>query len=248
MVQFLSISWMRIVQYLRSSSYWFYLLVSYLSISDSFRKKSSPGYHSNSLGSSSDYFCDHQGSPTLFSCYVVSGSLRPSELQHTRLPCRSLSPWVCSHSTSIESMMPSSHLIHCRLLPLPSIFPTIKVFSNTSAFQIRWPDYSSGSFSISPPSEYSGWISFRMDWFDLLAVQGTFKCLLQHHSLKASILQHSAFFMVQLSHPYMTTGRTMPLTIGTCVGKVMSLLFNTLSRLVIIAFLPRNKHLLIPWL
>ena len=141
---------------------------------------------------------------------------------------------------SIELMMPSSHLILCRpLLLLPSIFPSIRVFSNESALHIRWPKYWSFSFSISPSSENSGLISFGMDWLDLLAVQGTLKCLLQHHSSKTSILQHSALFIVQLSHPYMTIGKTIVLTRWTLVGKVMSLLFNILSSLVI-AFLPRS--------
>ena len=144
--------------------------------------------------------------------------------------------------------MPSSHLILCHpLLLQSSIFPSIRVFSNESVFHIRWPKYWSFSFSISPSNEYSGLISFRMDWLDLLAVQGTFKRLLQHHSSKASILQCSAFFMVQLSHPYMTPGKTIALTRQTFVGKVMSLLFNMLSRLVI-AFLPGSKCLLISWL
>ena len=144
--------------------------------------------------------------------------------------------------------MPSNHLILCRsLLLLPSIFPSIRVFSNESTTHIRWPKYCNFSFSISPSNEYSGLISFRMDWLDLLAVQGTLKSLLQHHSSKASILQHSAFFMVQLSHPYMTTGKTIALTIWTFAGKVMSLLFNILSKLLI-AFLPRSKCLLISWL
>ena len=149
---------------------------------------------------------------------------------------------------SIESVMPSSHLILCRpLFLLPSIFPSIRVFSNESALHIRWPKYWSFSFSISPSNEYSGLISFRRDWLDLLAVQGTLKRLLQHHSSKASILWHLAFFMVQLSHPYMTTGKTIALTRRTFVGKVISLLLNMLSRLVI-AFLPRSKHLSISWL
>ena len=144
---------------------------------------------------------------------------------------------------SILSVMPSNHLIICRpLLFLPSIFPSIRVFSNESALHIRWPNYWSLSFNISPSNEHPGLISFRMDWLDLLAVQGTLKSLLQHHSSKASILQHSAFFIVQLSHPYMTTGKTIALTRWTFVGKVMSLLFNMLSRLVI-TFLPRSKHL-----
>ena len=149
---------------------------------------------------------------------------------------------------AIESVMPSYHLILCLpLLLLPSIFPSIRVFSNESALRIRWPQYWSFSFNINPPSEHSGLIFFRMDWLNLLTVQGTLKSLLQHHSSKASILQYSAFFMVQLSHPYMTTGKTKALTRWTFVGKVMSLLFNMLSRLVII-FLPRSKHLLISWL
>ena len=144
--------------------------------------------------------------------------------------------------------MPSNHLILCPpLLPPPSIFPRIRGFSNESVLHIRWPKYWSFSFSISPSNDYSGLISFRMDWLDLLAVQGTLKSLLQHHSSKASILWQSAFFIVQLSHPHMTTGKTIALTRWTFVGKVMSLLFNMLSRLVI-TFLPRSKHLLISWL
>ena len=146
---------------------------------------------------------------------------------------------------SIESVMPSNHLILCRpLLLLSSIFPSIRVFSNESALCIKWPKYWSFSFNLSPSNEHPGLNSFRMDWLDLLTVQGTLKSLLQYHSLKASILQCSAFFMVQLSHPYMTTGKTIALTGWTFVGKVMSLLFNMLSRLVI-AFLPRSKCLLI---
>ena len=144
--------------------------------------------------------------------------------------------------------MSSNHLVLCYpLLLLPSIFPSIRVFSNELALCIRWPKYWSFSFSISPSNEYSGLISFRMDWFDLLAVQGTLTSLLQHHTSKASILRHSAFFMVQLSHPYMITGKIISLTRWTFVGKVMSLLFNMLSRFVI-AFLPRSKCLLISWL
>ena len=144
--------------------------------------------------------------------------------------------------------MPSIHLILCHpLLLLPPIPPSIRVFSNKSTLHIRWPKYSSFSLSISPSSEYQGLISFRMDWLDLLAVQVTLKSLLLHHSSKASILQCSAFFMVRLSHPYMTTGKTLALTRWTFVGKVMSLLFNMLSRLVI-TFLPRTKRLLISWL
>ena len=142
---------------------------------------------------------------------------------------------------SIESVMPSNHLILCSpLLLLPSIFPNIRVFTTESVLHIRWPKYWSFSFNISPSYEYSELISFRMDWLDLLAVQGTLKSLLQHHSSKASILQCSAFFIVQLSHPYMTTGKTIALTRRTFVGKVMSLLFNMLSSLVI-TFLPRSK-------
>ena len=145
-------------------------------------------------------------------------------------------------------VMPSNHLILCHpLLLLPSIFPSIRVFSNESALCIRWPKYWSFSFNISPSNEHSGLISFRMGWLDLPEVQGTLKSLLQHHSSKASILQCSAVFMVQLSHPYMTTGKTIALTRQTFVGKVMSLLFNMLSRLVI-AFLPRSKWFLISWL
>ena len=149
---------------------------------------------------------------------------------------------------SVGSVMPSNHLILCHpLLLLPSIFPSIKVLSNVSVLHIRWPKYCSFSFSISPSNEYLRLISFRMDCLDLLAVQGTLKSLLQHHSSKASILQCSAFFMVQLSHPHMTTGKNIALTIQTFVGKVMSLFFNMLSRLLI-TFLPRSKHLLISWL
>ena len=140
--------------------------------------------------------------------------------------------------------MPSNHLILCRPLLLLSTFPIIRVFSNEPALHIRWPKYWGFSFSISPSTEYSGLISFRMDWLDLLAVQGTLKSLHQHHSSKASILRGSAFFTVQLSHPYPTTGKTITLTRQTFVGKVMSLLFNRLSKLVI-TFLPRNKCLLI---
>ena len=147
---------------------------------------------------------------------------------------------------SIESVLPSRRLILWRpLLLLPSIFPSVRFFSNEAALHIRWPEYWSFSFSISPSNEHPGLISFRMDWLDLLAVQGTLRSLLQHHSSKTSILWCSAFFMVQLSHPYMTTRKTVALTRQTIVDKVMSLLFNVLSRLVI-TFLPRSKHLLIP--
>ena len=144
--------------------------------------------------------------------------------------------------------MPSNHLILCRPLLLPpSIFPSIRVFCNESVLPNRWPKYWSFSFNISPSNEHPGLISFRMDLLDLLAFQGNLKSLLQHHSSKASILQHSAFFIVQLSHPYMTTGKTITLSRWTFVGKVMSLLFNMLSRLVM-GFLPRSKRLLLPWL
>ena len=169
---------------------------------------------------------------------VVSDSLRPQGLQHTRSPTNSRS---LPKLMSIESVMPSNHLLLCRsLLLLPSIFPSIRVFPNESVLRIRWPKYWSYSFSISPSNEHPGLISFTMDWLDLLAVQGALKCLLQHHSSKASILRCSAFFIVQLSHPYMTTRKTIALTRRTFVGKVMSLLFNMLSRLVI-TFLPRSK-------
>ena len=146
---------------------------------------------------------------------------------------------------SIELVMPSNHLILCHpLLLLPSIFPSIRVFSNESVFHIRWPKYWSFIFSISPSNEYSGLISFRMDWLNPFVVQRTLKSLLQHHSLKASILQHSALFIIQLSHPYMTTGKTIALTRWTFVGKAMPVLFKMLSRLLI-TFLPRSKRLLI---
>ena len=168
-------------------------------------------------------------------------------------------PWTVAHQASlsitisqnllklmfIKSVMPSNHLILCRPLLLPpSIFPSIRVFSNELVLHIRWPKYRSFSFSISPSNEYSGLTSFTIDWFDLLAVQGTLKSLLQHHSSKSLILWHSVLFMVQLSHPYMTTGKTIALTIWTFVCKVMSLLFNIMSRFVI-AFLLRSKRLLI---
>ena len=149
---------------------------------------------------------------------------------------------------SIETMMPSNHLILCHpLLLLSSIFPSIRVFSDEPPLRIRWPKYWSFSFSISPSNEYSGLISFRMDWLDFLGIQGTLKSLLQHHSSKASVLQRSAFFIVQLSHPFMTTRKTIALIRQTFVGKIMSLFLNMLSRLVI-TFLPRSKCLLISWL
>ena len=156
--------------------------------------------------------------------------------------------WSLLRLMSIESVMPSNHLILCHpLLLLPSIFLRIRVFSNESIIHIRWPKYWSFSFSISPSNEYSGLISFRMDWLHLLAVQGTLTSFLQHHSSKASILQHSALFIDQLSHSYRTTGKTIALTRWTFVGKLISLLFNMVSRLVI-TFLPRSKCLLISWL
>ena len=202
-----------------------------------------------------------QFSSVQFSCSVVSDSLRPHGLQHTRLPCPSpapssvqsrsqvhlfVTPWTAAHQDSlsinnyrvlpklmsIESVMPSNHLILCcPLLLLPSIFPSIRVFSNESALCIRWPEYWSFSLSISPSNEHPGQIFFRMDWLDLLAVQGTLKSLLQHHSSQASILQCSAFFTVQFSHPYMTTGKIIALTRRTFVSKVMSLLFNMIFNL-----------------
>ena len=172
--------------------------------------------------------------------------LWPHGLQHARLPCPSLSSGSLLKLVCIESVIPSNHLILCHsLLFLPSVFPSIRVFSNELALRIMWPKY--WNFSISPSIEYSGLISFRIDWFDILAVQGALKSLLQHHSSKASVLQHSAFFMIQLSHLCMTTGKTIALTIWTFVGKVMSLLFNMLSRLVI-AFLPRSIDTLSEWI
>ena len=180
-------------------------------------------------------------------------------LHHVRL---FVTPWIAARQASlsitnsrsspklmcIKSVMPSNHLILCcPLLLLPPIPPSIRVFSNESTLRMRWPKYWSFSLSISPSNEHLGLTSFRMDWLDLLAVQGTLKGLLQHNSSKASILRRSAFFTVQLSHPYMTTGKTIALTRRTFVGKVMSLLFNMLSRLVI-TFLPRSKRLLISWL
>ena len=185
-----------------------------------------------------------------------------SSVQFSLVVSDSAIPWIAAHQASlsitnsrsllklmsIESVMPSSHLILCRpLLLLPPIFPSIRVFSNESALPMRWPKYWSFSFSISPSSEPLGLISFRMDWLDLLEVQGTLKSLLQHHSSKAPNFWCSAFFTVQLSHPNMTTGKTIALTKWTFVGKGMSLLFNMLSRLVV-TFLPRSKRLLISWL
>ena len=156
--------------------------------------------------------------------------------------------WSLPKPASIESVRPSNHLILCGpLLCLPSIFPSIRVFSNESALYIRWPKYCSFGFNISPSNEHSGLISFKIDWLGLLAVQGTLKILLQYHNSKKSVLQCSAFFAVQVSHPYMTTGKTIAMIRRTHVGKIMSLLFHTLSRLVI-TFLPRSKCLLILWL
>ena len=196
------------------------------------------------------YVCAYiyfQFSSDQFSCPLVSDSLRPHESQHARPPCPS--PTARVHSNS----RPSSPWCHpaisscCPLLLLPPIPPSIRVFSNESTLHMRWPKYWSFSFSISPSNEHPGVIPFRMDWLDLLAVQGTLKSLLQHHSSKASILWLSAFFTVQLSHSYVTTGKTIALTRWTFVGKVISLLFNMLSRLII-NFLPRSKCLLISWL
>ena len=173
----------------------------------------------------------------------MSNSLPPHGLQRARLPWPPLSPGVCSNWCPIESVMLSSHLTFCHpLFLLSSIFPSIRVFSSKSALLIRWWKYWSFSFRISPSNEYSRLISFRIDWFDLPAVQGTLKSLLQGYHSKASILRCSAFFMVQFSHLYMTTGKTITLTRWTFVSKAMSLLFNTLIRFVL-AFLPRSKHL-----
>ena len=164
---------------------------------------------------------------------------RPQGLQLTRLPCPSPSPGVCSNSCPLSQW--------CNSTISSSVVPFSSCLQSTPALHIRWPKYRSFNLSISPSSDYSGLISFKFDWFDLLAVQGTLRNLIQHQSLKASVLWCSAFFMVQLSHPYMTTGKTIALTIQTLVGKVMSLLFKMLSRFVI-AFLPRSKRLLISWL
>ena len=182
-----------------------------------------------------------------FSHSVVSYSLWPHEPQYARPPCPSPTPGVHSNPCPLSRWCHPAISSCCPLLLLSSIFPSIRVFSNESALYIKWPKYWSSSFSISPSNEYSGLISFRMDWLDLLAVQRTLKSLLQHHTLKASVLQCSAFFIVQLLHPSMTTGKTIALTTQTFVSKVISLLFNMLSRLVI-TFLPRSKHLLISWL
>ena len=190
-----------------------------------------------------------QFSSVQFSRSVVSDSLPPHESQHTRPPCPSPTPGVHPDSRpSSQWCHPaiSSSVVPFSLLLLPPIPPSIRDLSNESALRMRWPKYWSFSFSIIPSKEIPRLISFRKDWLELLAVQGPLKSLLQHHSSKASILQHSAFFTVQLSHPYMTTGKTIALMRRTFVGKVMSLLLNILSRLVI-TFLPRSKRLLISW-
>ena len=177
----------------------------------------------------------------------MSDLLQPHESQHARPPCPSSTLGVYPNSCPLSRWCHPA-ISSCRpLLLLSPVPPSIRVFSNESTFRMRWPKYWSFSFSFSPSNEHLGLISFRMDWLDLLAVQGTLKSLLQHHTSKASILRHSAFFTVQLSHPYMTTGKTIALTRWTCVGKVMSLLLNMLSRLVI-TFLPRSRRLLISWL
>ena len=177
----------------------------------------------------------------------MSDSLWPHQPQHARPPCPSQTPRVYSNPCPSSQWCHPAIILCCPLLLLPPVPPSIRVFSNESALCMRWPKYWSFSFSISPSNEHPGLISLRMDWLDLLAVQGTLKSLLQHHSSKASILQHSAFFTVQLSHLYMTNGKSIALPRWTFVGKVMSLLFNMLSRLVI-TFLPRSKRLLILWL
>ena len=180
-----------------------------------------------------------------FSRSVVSDSLRPHELQYARPPCPSPTPLVYSNSCPLSRLCHPT--ISSSVIPFSSGLQSVSAsgsFSSESVLHIRWPKYWSFSFSISPSNEYSGLISFQIDWLDLFAVQGTLKSLLQHHNSKASILWNSAFFMVQLSHPYLTTGKTITLTRWTFVGKVISLLFNMLSRLVI-TFLPRSKRLLI---
>ena len=186
----------------------------------------------------------------IFRCSAAHLCLTLCDPMDCRTPgfCPSPTPRILLKLMSIGSVMPSNHLVFCHpLLLLSSVFPSIRVFSNQSVLCIRWAKYWSFSFSISPSNEYSGLISFGMDWFDLLSVQGTLKSLLQHHSSKASILQHSAFLMVHLSHPYLTTGKTIALTIWTSVSNIMSLLFSMLSRLVT-AFLPRSERHLISWL
>ena len=187
-----------------------------------------------------------QFSSVQFSCSVMSDSLRPHESQHARPPCHHQLPeFTQTHIHRVGDAIQPSHLLSSPSLPAPNPSQH-RVFSNEPTLHMRWPKYWSFSFSIIPSKEPPGLISFRMDWLNLLAVQRTLKSLLQHHTSKASILQRSAFFTVQLSHPYMTTGKTKALTRRTFVGKVMSLLFNMLSRLVI-TFLPRSKHLLISW-
>ena len=182
-----------------------------------------------------------------FSHSVMSDSLWPHEMKHARPPCPSPTPKVHPNPCPLSQWCHPTILPSVVLLLLPSIFPRIRVFSNESALHIKWTKYWSFSFKVSPSNEHPGLISFRMDWLDLLAVQGTLKSLLQHHSSKASILMCSAFFIVQLSHLYMTTGKTIPLTRRTFVDRIMSLLFNMLSRLVT-TFLPRSRRLLISWL
>ena len=177
----------------------------------------------------------------------MSDSLRPHGLQHAKPPWSITNSQSLLKLLSIELVMPSSYLILCRPFFLPEILPSIRVFSNEPVLRIRWPKYCSFSFSISPSNEYSRLISVRMDWLDFFSAQGTLKSLLQHHSSKASILWCSDFFVVQLSHPYITTGKAIALTRWTFVGKVMSLFLNRMSRLVI-TYLPRNKRLLISWL
>ena len=204
------------------------------------------------------YFKQLSFSPTASHSCPCHSFVVFQSLSHVRL---FVNPWTAAYMSSlsftisqnllklisIELLTLSNHLIFCHsLLLLPSIFPSIRAVSNEPVLHIRWPKYWSFIISISPSNEYSGFISFRIDWFDLLAVQGTLKSLLQHHNSKVSVLQCSAFFMVQLSHPYMTTGKTKALTIGIYVSKVMSLLFNVLSRFVT-AFLSRSKILLISW-
>ena len=216
------------------------------------------GFEPRSVGHQNQFSCPPPHLHTIYSATttsfssvqlsrsVISNSLRPwtVALQASLSIINSRSP---PKPMSVVSVMPSNDLILCRPLLLPLIFLSIRVFSNESALCIRWPKYWSFSFNISPSNEHPGLISFRMDWLDLFAVQGTLKSLLQHHSLKASVLQHSAFFIVELSHPYMTTGNIIALTRQTFVCKVMSLFFNMVSRLFI-TFLPRSKHLLMSWL
>ena len=214
-----------------------YLRITALREPSSLRIQSSAGWHTH----------PNCQSVSQFSRSVVSDSASPWTAAR-QAPLSITNSRSLLKLMSIKSVMPSNHYTLCRPLLLPlSIILSTRVFSNESVLHIRWPKYRSFSFSISPSNEYSGLISFRMDWLDLLAVQGTLKGLLQHHSSKASILQHLDFFIVQLSHPYMTTGKTIALTRLTFVGKVISLLFNMLSRLVI-TFLQRSKHLLISWL